>query len=86
MTKTDRDKIDKIIKLAFQDSFDELEIYHTKPENIKGNDPALVIDGTKSGKTFSFKYTQEEVINLYTDGTLNRELLRARDRVLKETY
>jgi len=86
MIEIDREKINEIIKLAFKGSFDELDIYHTRPENVKGDGPVLAIDGTKSGKTFTFKYTYEQLVNQYTDGTLNRELQKSRDRVLKETY
>jgi hypothetical protein len=86
MIEIDRDKINEIVNLALRESFDELDIYHTKPENVKADYPVLIIDGTKSGRTFSFKYTYEELISQYTDGTLNRALQKSRDRVLKETY
>lgn len=86
MFEIDRDKINEIITLTFKNSFDEVDIYHTKPENAKGDGPVLVIDGTKSGRTYSFKYTYDQVADLCTAGTLDRELEKSRDRVLKETY
>jgi len=86
MFDIDRDKINEIVTLAFKDSFDEVDIYHTRPENAKADGPVLVIDGTKSGRTYSFKYTYDQVSELYTAGSLNRELEKSRDRVLKETY
>jgi hypothetical protein len=86
MIEIDRDKINDIVNLAFKDSFDDVDIYHTRPENTKPDGPVLVIDGTKSGRTYSFKYTHQQVSELYTAGTLNRELEQSRDRALKETY
>jgi hypothetical protein len=80
------DIIELIIKDCLQDSFDELVIHHHDPEEIRSTEPVLVIDGTKGSNTYSFKYTFQDLSSLYEGGTLSREMTRAKNRALKESF
>ena len=78
--------IESIIKQSLTDSFDELMIYFSNPERTPAAEAWVKIDGTKGENTYTFKYNFADLTSQYTDGTLNRELTRAKDRVLRESF
>lgn len=78
--------IESIIKQSFTDSFDELMIYFSNPERTTAAEAWVKIDGTKGANTYTFKYAFTDLTSQYMDGTLNRELTRAKDRVLRESF
>lgn len=78
--------IESIIQQSLTDSFDELMIYFSNPERTPAAEAFVKIDGTKGGNTYTFKYTFADLTSQYIDGTLNRQLTRAKDRVLRESF
>lgn len=78
--------IKSIIQQSLTDSFDELMIYFSNPERTPAAEAFVKIEGTKGGNTYTFKYTFTDLTSQYMDGTLNRQLTRTTDRVLRESF
>lgn len=77
-------EIEKIIRDTLEASFDRLELMPRGVQSENEQDAILMIHGSKGDHTYPFQYTYTELIALHNNQLLRKELLRVRDRVLKE--
>jgi hypothetical protein len=83
--KDQRKEIEQIIKNTFEGSFDKVELMPRGVQSENENDAVLMIHCSKGDNTYPFQYTYTELIQLHANKILTKELLRVKDRVLKES-